>query len=187
MILATAVHKTAIIAILFYFLQCNDKDILNNKKKNLLYYSLIMILPIVGVFILKFIFNKFGLLKDYLELQTNFSTTFLLYIVPVLLLIIAKRKEMLETNYKIEGLIRLYALQIPLNIIGWVVQYTSRFALYSGISQVLLLPILQNNIKNEFQKKVITILIILWYVFYFVVMFVILKSNNAFPYKMINL
>lgn len=181
------VHKTAIIAILFYFLQCNDKEILNNRRKNIIYYSCIMLLPIIGIFVLKFIFSEFSLFKKYLNMQTDISVTFLMYLLPVIMLLIYKRKDILEADYKNELFIRLYIMQIPLNIVGWVIKYTNRFALYTGISQILLIPILQRNIKNKLQQKIITVLIISWYIFYFVVMFVILKSNGTFPYQMIKL
>jgi len=185
-ILAMTVHKTAIIALFFYLLQCDDKEIVNNKRKTIIYYSSIMILPIIGIFILKFIFSKFSLFSKYLNMQTNISVTFLMYLLPIMVLLIYKRKDILKADYQNELFVRLYIMQIPLNIVGWVIQYTNRFALYTGISQILLIPILQKNIKDELHKKIITVLIILWYIFYFVVMFVILKSNNVLPYKMIN-
>ena len=130
------------------------------------------------------IYNKY--FKEY-----NVSTTygFLLYIMPlVFLLIIGARKKKkyseeydINENEKIYNFyFRLYILQIPLQLLGNYIAYADRMALYLLPSQIILLPVFLSFMKKN--KAFFSFLVIVWYIFYYVFMFIILKSNGVYTF-----
>ena len=63
------------------------------------------------------------------------------------------------------------------------IAYADRMSLYAMPAQIILAPIfLKRVIKN---KSLNTILVIAWYIFYYIIMFILLKANEVYPYKTI--
>lgn len=216
-IVAGMFHKTAYVMILLYLL--NFK--IDSKKVNKIYYFLIILSPIILFPVQKIIIliaNKFNIYQKYINMGTEFNVNFLLYVLPILVLVAIKRKQILEIDKRYEFFIRLLFLQIPLKFFGCFIAYADRLSLYTSAVQIILVPlILRTNMNinkkefknskylsrifykhqckiNELLAKVniylnnelfLKVIIILWYVLYFVVMYILLKGHEVFPYQSI--
>ncbi len=208
-VIAGMFHKTAYIMIFLYLL--NYK--INSRKINKIYYILIVLSPILiypAYKIIKFIINITGIYSEYLELVPEISLTFLLYVIPILVILTINKKEILKLDSRYEILFRILYMQIPIQLLGCFISTIDRLALYFGIFQIIAIPLIlkinfnnkldnkylsklpvkvQNCCKNLYVKlnneKIWKIIIISWYIFYFVVMYLILNSNGVFPYQTI--
>lgn len=197
-ILAGMIHKTAYLMIILYFFYDGNLGFLKKIKlpkkldikisenvQSIIIYIIIGILPFFLIPLIPKVISILGIYTSYLPRQASMSFQFLLYVLPMLTLIFIYRKELLEENKNNEFFIRVLILQIPFQLMGGVIKYTDRFALYPAIMQTILIPILFKNLNNSKMQKFIKISIIAWYIFYFTVMFVVLNSNGVMPYKTI--
>ena len=184
-ILASLFHKSALIAFLYVILW----QVIDKKKnyKVLMWgtYTSIIWGNIIGVTILT-ILQKFGLTSGYYRINTNSSYGFILYTVPVLILVIYLNiiKLDLFDDKKNRFFLLIYSLSIVFQVIGNYILMVDRLAIYFNNFQVLLIPILLENVKEELNKKII-FLVIFWYFFYFIVMFVLINANHVIPYNII--
>lgn len=112
----------------------------------------------------------------------EYQCKFLLYIIPTLIPIFVFRKQILKLDYRYNFFIRLILLQIPFQFAGNYIAYVDRFALYSSVVQIILIPIVISAIENEKVKKNVQFCVIAWYIFYYVGMFIFLNSNHTYPY-----
>ena len=181
-ILAALFHKSAIICLallLFY----------NQKKSNL--SKLLVITTAFSVIV--FIFSnqiisfleRLNLYSKYLESSDDSgsgSFGFLLYILPVtvLLLFIGKKYKINDNYFKF--IFFVFLMQVPFQILGIAIPFADRIAEYGLISQIILVPYSLNRIENKQEKRNYFTLFTCWYIFYYVFMFVVLKSNGVYPY-----
>lgn len=212
-IIAGMFHKTAYVMIFLYLL--NFK--LDSKKVNKIFYTLIAISPILMLPVQKIIVyltNKLMIFEKYTNTAVDFDLKFLLYVLPILILVAIKRKRILELDEKYELLIRILFLQIPFQFLGCFVNIADRMAIYCAAFQIILISLIlkTNMIKiekrildnkktlkiSDIKYNVITIFskimnnkqivgfgIVFWYVLYFIVIYVVLKGQGVYPYQSI--
>lgn len=179
-ILASLFHTSALLCVFLYFVW--NKNCSNNQKK---YYTLVIISTVLMPMIflgIKIIIEKFNIYKYYLSLNTNISFGFLLYLLPVVFILLLNRKNT-EINELYLFMSRLFVLQFPLQMLGNLIKYSDRLALYVVPSQFVLLPIFIKNSKDNKKSKLL--LVICWYIFYYSIMYIYLNSNGVYPYNWI--
>lgn len=195
-ILAGMIHKTAYLMLILYFFYDGNLDFLQKIKfgtkpnlseniQSLVIYLVIGILPFLLVPFIPKLIAILGIYQSYLARETGLNLKFLLYVLPMLTLVLVHRKEILNESKQNEFFIRMLILQIPFQLMGGMIKYTDRFALYPAMAQTILIPILFQQLGTSKMQKFIKCSIIGWYVFYFVVMFGILNSNGVMPYRTI--
>jgi hypothetical protein len=194
--LAGMIHKTAWLMIILYFFNNDNLAFLKKIKifnkikikeniKSILVYIVIGVLPLMLIPIIPKLISALGIYSSYLSKETQISFKFLLYVVPILVLIFVYRKKLLQENYKNEFFIRMLILQIPFQLMGGIIKYIDRFSLYPAIMQTIIVSILYKKLNNKGIERLTKVAIIGWYIFYFIVMFVILNSNGVMPYTTI--
>lgn len=195
-VLAGMIHKTAYLMLILYFFYDENLEFLHKIKlftkpkisentQSIIIYIVIGILPFLLIPLIPKVISILGIYQTYLTKQTTLNLNFLLYVLPMLTLILVFRKEILNENKQNEFFIRTIILQIPFQLMGGMIKYIDRFALYPAIMQTVLIPILIRNLGENKMHKLIKFSVIGWYLFYFVVMFVILNSNGVMPYQTI--
>lgn len=175
-VFASLFHKSALFLIPLYFVW-SDKG----NKPRIYYFLLVLFIfmtPLLPPVISK-LFLKFGIYNHYFELNKAGTYGFLLYILPILVVFLVLKHFHLK-NGLLSFLLRLYLLQIPLQLIGNNIAYADRLALYLAPSQVILFPYYLSLLKNN--RVIVKVGIIAWYLFYYVVMFIVLNSNGVYPY-----
>ena len=182
--LAFLFHETALIGVLFYFL--DPKSEKNIKKQELVFnvcvIFFIIALPILKNFI-QFICNYFNFYSNYFDSNVGVkNVNFLLYIVPPLVLVFMYKRNLLKNDYRNLFLIRLMILQIPFQYLGYFVRFVDRLSLYTSISQIVLMPILIKCTNKE-NSKILKFLIVSWFIFYYFVVYILLNGNNVYPYN----
>ena len=179
-IFASLFHKSALLCLPLYFIW------IDNGKHNRIFYSLIIafifIIPYLSPIIQK-LCAYLGIYNKYFEKYEATTTYgFLLYILPILIVLLLVRKK--KTSDPIfTFLLRVYILQIPLQIFGNVISFADRLSLYVLPSQIVLFPYFVNTLNKN--KLIAKIIVILWYLFYYIIMFIVLKSNEVYPYTFI--
>lgn len=180
-LLASLFHKSAIVCLLLYFIWSDNGK--NNKSFYVTTLATIIALPLIALVVRKICFSLGIYTKYFLHYEATQTYGFLLYILPVLIILILEKKDKNENNSMINFLSRLYILQIPMQILGNYIAYGDRLAMYLAPAQILLLPYYANSVKKN--KLIINIIIVFWYLFYYVVMFIVLKSNEVYPFSFI--
>lgn len=140
-IIAGMFHKTAYIFVLLYLL--NYK--LTDKKINKLYYCVIAFSPILIIPLQKIIVvlsNTFGIYSEYANETGTLNLNFLLYMLPILILISVKRHRILEIDKRYELLIRIIFMQIPFRFLGMFISVADRLSIYVAFFQILLIPVI---------------------------------------------
>lgn len=186
-IIAFLFHNSALIAISFYFL-CPLKRKKENSVFHILFYSIMVLSPVIIPIFMSLIYriiSAFGIYNEYLSMKSNINYLFLLYIIPILFIMILYRNSVLRLNYRFELFYKLMFIQIPIQIMGNYIRYIDRLAVYVSISQIIIIPYIIKNVNNKRDKMALTIGIILWYLCYYFIMFILMKSNEVYPYQSI--
>ena len=211
-IIAGLFHKSAYLMIFLYLLTYK----LDSEKINKWFYRIILISPIFMLPFFKIVLwinSYIGLFDDrYSNIDINFNVGFLLYVLPIVIFIWFYRKRLLKLDKRNELFIRIIFLQLPAQFGGCFVEYSDRMAVYFGIFQVIIIPMilktqieqskinikiskLKNNVLvmkifnfiiNILNDRKFQILIIIsWYLFYYFVLYILMNSNGVYPYKSI--
>lgn len=167
-------HKSAIVCILFYWIY---------RWKGwwkIFCIASIFFMPIVGALVLKLL-SQFSWYGGYIsQVWGGSGYTYLLYMIPTVLMI-----EVLnfESQKKYEKLTNLYYFTIPMQALGTFNAVVERMGCYSMAIQVMVVPLMLRQISNTKKRQIYTMIIILWYLIYFIVMNVILAGNDIYPYQ----
>jgi hypothetical protein len=182
-ILATLFHKTALMALPFYFLVPKNKEKIdyNDKKFNISIILFIILFPFLKG-IMKYICDFFKFYSTYFEILGDKSIKFLLYIIPPLLVLMFFRKKIIDDDYKNQLWIRLMILQIPIQFMGYHIKYLDRLSLYVSIAQIIIMSNLCKIVDDKY-KKIVKWFVIIWFIFYYIVVYIFLNGNGVYPYK----
>lgn len=181
-ILASAIHNSAIIALLFYLFNFLH----NTKFIKKIYVFLIILSPLFIDYILSFLKN-IPLLSFYFEkFDLNFigyGFGFIIELFPIIYTIILFTFFSKQKNYI--PLVYIALLSIPFRFVAYYQIYAMRMLWYSLVVQLLLVPLVIIDIKNKNLKIIVSLSYILIYVIYFIYMYVILNMGPAYPYQSI--
>ena len=183
--LVTAIlfHKTAVLIIPYIIIYKLFKE------KNFGKYCIVLsiTLSIVILFFLKDFFAENDILTYSYYLNdiniNNISIKVMMFYIPViiLMLLFSKRKQL---YHKVSS--TLVVSGIFFDIIGTSAKYLTRISLYFTFFQILLLPYLIQNIKNNDTKKIIKVLYVVYLILYFIIQFYMMGKHEIFPYRIIN-
>lgn len=183
-VIATMVHKSAFIAVLFYFLGPEKNSKVKNRRTHIYYLTILatpIVVPLVAR-ILPVVTSILGIYHGYTLRPGQQNLNFLLYIVPMTAVIVLYRRRILRWNDKTDFFVKTTLLQIPLQSFGYFVAYADRLALYAGVAQVVLMPMLVSSIQPKRERALVTVILVFWYIFYYSVMFIVLGSNQVYPF-----
>ena len=175
-IIASLFHKSALLCLPMYFLWA-DKG--RNSK---VYYILVIIITAIMPLLIPIIsnlFTKIGIYNSYFQYNIKVTYGFFLYLIPILSIFIVTKKYILKEE-TLQFLLRLYTMQIPLQLLGNFIGYADRLSLYVVPSQIILFPYYVKMLNKN--KKIIKFFIVAWYIFYYYYMFIFLNSNGVYPY-----
>ncbi|UOQ50326.1 EpsG family protein [Gracilibacillus caseinilyticus] len=182
-LIATQFHMSAIICIIFYFL--------NFKKSTLiqyLYYLMIIFTPIVLPFLIILI-SKIPLFQEYTttyELGNPFqidfiysAKTFFWFLILVGPIIFYKNGVV---NQKYNVLFNILILELPLVYMGNFNLFANRLALFPQIIQIIIIPLVISSIKNPKEKRLVFVYYCILYLFIYLQRFVFSNQGDIFPY-----
>jgi hypothetical protein len=182
--IASLIHFTAIIGLLFPFLYFNTSRYYPLKK--LLYYSLWLITPLILPQLLSLF--MYILPDAYSHYVSNVSSTgigmgLVLNILPVMLpIIIFKRYLCGKTN---DYFVRIAILVLPFRLAGYYSYYLMRLQYYSMIFMLLITSTILKNINNKLKRKIVRFGLIGIHLSYFLVTYVYLNDSSILPYRTI--
>lgn len=190
-LLAICVHKTAIISFPLYFV-FESKD--NKRKKN--GYGF-FIRTITLIFIIILVFNIDGVLgvlgrttffqkfAGYSEYSGNSRNLSLILNLIILVFITAFIKKIIKYDKNNEFNYYVNVISVILSILGYKSPYLKRAANYYGIMEIVLLASIPKVIDDKKQKQFVTLCIILYAIFRFILSVYILKQGDLIPYQTI--
>lgn len=108
---------------------------------------------------------------------------FLLYLVPILIIIEFFKKSLLKKDCHYNYYVALMYVQIPLQVGAYIIGNIDRFTVYSSIIQVILVPEIVAAIEDSKRRKTLRLIVIVWYFFYFMVMTVWRGGHAIIPYQ----
>lgn len=175
-------HKTALLLLPFIILYIFIK----NKNYSKCSFILSIFLSIIILFFLKdfFIENDISTYSSYLD-DINVSKIsikpILWYIPSIIIIFLFGKKDIIFRNYN-----GLFLSGVLFNIIGTSAHYLNRISYYFTFFEIILIPYLICNIKDEKSKKIVKLIYIIYLIIYFIYQFYISGKNEIFPYKIIN-
>lgn len=179
-IIATGVHSSAFIAILFYFLY---------EHKNTLYKTLLNRTVKIGVIILPIIlttllnkFQTFFLFENYFENYEQEGTSIVeSYIIklPILIILMLNYRYLKNSNMS-RFLYWMFALELVMLFVASMYKWAFRLSYYSYIGQILLVGIIVR--RGTSNAIIYRYLLITYYIVYFYVLFYLWGRDAIFPY-----
>lgn len=187
-VFATLIHRSAIICLVFYFINIKKEKRLLKSTINYAYYGAILLSPIILVFVIN-LFVGLELFSSYSELVksdgVNLRIGFLFYILPVFLPIVLFRKRMISISNYNSKLFDLMLMNIPFQYVGYYISWGSRMAYYTNSIYFIVIPLLVKSLKSRNDK----ILVSTYYVFYLILFYahkyIYIASSEVFPFKTI--
>jgi len=183
-IISVMFHQSAIICLLFYFLNI-QKESKFWRTKTIIYYLLIILSPIYISLILK-LAEHLPFLSFYFNLYpinyNGLGLGFLIEVLPVIVPAMLFRKRLLELNPNFIFFINLSLLTFPLRISGYYILWAYRLMFYASIVQIIIVPIVLNTIQVKTKRIFAYCLFIIVYLAYYVFRYSILNTGEAYPY-----
>ncbi len=177
-IVATGIHSSAIVGVLFYFLY----GICDKKITNKTIALVILISPLFITSALTFL-PEFALFERYFEVyetdSIDISASYILKIPFIVLLIVSYNSI---KKYQITPLLLgLFLLELSLLTSASIFKWAFRLSYYPMIGQILLLGMMcTGKVKNH---KAYEYAICIWYSFYFYQLYYIWGRDGIFPYQ----
>lgn len=182
-LIATLFHSSAIFFLVFLLLE----------KLNAKHYKYMKIGAIVlGFFVIAFqnqilrIISVLGLYGGHISTQGAGlvkGLSFLAYVIPILVIVEWFKRDLIEFNSRYELYILVLYLQIPLQCFGAFNAVMERMALYCSVLQIVVLPLMVNEIQSKKRKCMAKLMCYAWYLLYFIVMEIYLGGNGIAEYQ----
>lgn len=179
-LVATAVHSSAFISIIFYFLYEH-----NNRYK-LIFYKLvkfaIILLPLLLSIILPLL-QGFVLFKHFFENYEQEGTSIIeSYAIKLPIIIMLCLNYKVLRNLKLANfLFWLFALELILLFVASKYMWAFRLSYYTFIGQILLVGMVTyRKSKNSFVYKFLSTT---YYILYFYILFYVWGRDSIFPYS----
>ena len=178
-------HKTAIIALVIYPLTR-----LINNKKSFIFKLTIFVCSIIFIFgyreIMLFLIENHIVPKKYLFYVIGSESTILLIELVkkgLFLIIIFLFSKNLKQKYSFNSVYIYYMiLDFLLYLVGFYANYAQRVSYYFGYFDIFLLSQIPLCIKDNLNKKLITIILVIFFIIYFILYYIILGYDSTYPY-----
>jgi len=185
-IIATLFHNTALLSTVFYLINFGKRG--TSVIKNIILYLVILVSPILIIPAISVV-SKIPVLSAYITSHdlafSGFSLFYLVDLIPTLVPLIFFRKNIKEKEEKFEALLNLSLLIVPLTILSAFQSWAFRLKYYISILSIILVPLGIGSIKNRYERVLMYLLFVLFYLLYFVGIFIITGTDEAFPYESI--
>ena len=183
-------HKTALLALSFFFLK-EFKNTKLNKIRNILMYLLIITSPIIIKDILKILY-LIPVASFYMEKYGN-SIVYtpasplngLIKILPIILLIIIFHNTIIKKDRRNILLCNLVFCKIPFVFLSKYLRWGIRLGRYFSIFEIILLPMIVYSCKNKGNRLLLTFYIIVYYISVFIYSNLLQGDQGIFPYRFI--
>lgn len=187
-ILATLIHRSAIVCLVFYFVNIkNDKKILKSIL-NFAYYGVIILSPIILVFAIN-LFDGLEFLSSYSELiktdGVSLKVGFLFYILPIFIPVLLFRKQMTNNSIENQKIFDLMLMNIPFQYVGYYITWGSRMAYYTNSIYFIAIPLMLRSLKNRNDKLLISAYYVMYFLLFYAHKYIYIASSEVFPYKTI--
>lgn len=181
LVISIFLHKSSIIIIPFFILLLLNKE--KPKEFQFKSFLLTILISVLILFFLKDLLASRGIISysSYLNrINTNNISykALLLHMPTILIVLIFHKKNNLEIMYSsfvFNGII--------FEIIGTAAQYLSRIALYFTCFEIILLPVILDNLQIKYNRVVLNILYVIYIIIYFYFQFYISGRHEIFPYQ----
>lgn len=183
--IATLVHSSAFVSIVFYFVPFKAKK---TQFRELMWIGLILFLPFFFQYIL-LITSKVPFLSSYLvrfkfSLNAPFSLNRIVletitYFLPSLLFYFTVKRN----NKDIFYLVNLGLLTLMVRYLGVWIEYAWRLNYYFMVGQMLFVPMLLNTLRKNKYINIIKLFFIVMYLLFFVYYYIYAGMGPGIPYK----
>lgn len=175
-LIATGIHSSAFIAILFYFLYSKKGSGKNNVIKLLIVFSPLIIFTGLTVLSHFMIFERY--FESYDSSNNDITASYILKL-PVLILLLLSYRRLIRIDIS-SIFYYIYAMEWTLLFTASIFKWAFRLSYYSYIGQIILLAMASKKcFQNAWFYKVASIL---WFLLYFYVLFYIWERDGIFPY-----
>lgn len=189
-ITAAMFHSSALICLVFYFISAfiND-DNLNARRKSyrkLMYYWLVALSPFITFIGINLLVKMpvFGKYKTYISNVYEFSFSFLIEIIAILLPVLFYREKIKDN--RINSFIEISLLNITFKGIISFASWGSRLSLYTNVFYYILPSILINSLDDKENRLLIKFYYIGFFILRYLLNHVFLyNTHEVYPYKTI--
>lgn len=178
-LIATGIHSSSFIAIIFYFLYSERFSFKNRIIRILIILSPLFFISAVSYISGFVIFERY--FESYDSTETDITKSYIIKL-PILLLLLLSYKQLKKSD--ISGFFYyMYIMEWALLFSASVFKWAFRLSYYSYIGQIILLAMAsKKGIGNAWFYKSASIL---WYLIYFYILFYLWGRDGIFPYKML--
>lgn len=181
---ATLIHNSAIIALIFYFIPF--KTTKRTLLWNVYFYGILILIPLLINQIIN-VLSKLPILNLYfarLDLMSiNVDSRLILETVIVFLPALLFRSVVVSKNPKYQLLLNIGLATLPLRYLLFSLDYAWRINYYLTSVQILLIPIIIKSFKNKYYKFIFTVIFTLMYILYFIYFYIIRGMGPGIPYR----
>ncbi|MGI5970908.1 MAG: EpsG family protein [Oscillospiraceae bacterium] len=182
-LLATLFHNTSVICLLFYVFAVSETE-KYERAKSTVFYSILLLSPILVSLLVRAASNISFFSSYYTEYGMDFSSFrlgVLLDIVPLILPVLFYRRFIRDSGY--DSLFNISLLIIPLKFAGYINIFINRLALFVATLFPLLISMVIVKNRNIKDRLTVTLIMILYFLFYYVYYTVLGGQGNAYPYS----
>lgn len=185
--IAALLHKTFLIAIVFFLIKGRTNPKLNwilNKVMIGVALGSAILIPILMKFASNIsIFSRYFSTELYSAASSaEMSSLWVMHILPVAITLFFVPKECFEKDAFFSTLFRIYILEVPFRFMAFYNVWYGRLARIPQVVEVFMIPFILSIQKNKTNKLVLTAYYIVWYLFYFVYYYI---TDGATEYQWI--
>lgn len=179
-LLGSLFHTTALFMLFFIpvYIWCARSIKATEWLILILSIALVLFSPLLEIFM-----SYLDIYKGYFS--TNRQSTswgFLLYSLPPMLFYYF-RKKALDRDKRVRFFVELYLLIIPFQIMGMYVSFADRIMLYFQPFIGVLVAQVATDYETLYQEKGIRPLYYIWFAVQYIVLCVVMNSNDVYPYR----
>ena len=179
--IAMMFHFSAIFCIVFYLFNTRGNYA---EIKALLVGALVLCIPVLigPIFNIVKNYSIFATLAQYSFQNNGIELKPLLYRLPVGIILAVFSKALIEKDEKNRILLLIYVMEYVAFFMTSFNSWAFRFMMYTYVAEILLMPQIPQFFSGAGQKKVIRVMITLYYIIYFYRMFYTGGMDEVFPY-----
>lgn len=187
-LLATAFHRTALLAILFYLVIPVQNRTLGIMKRYS-YYFLILLTPIVLALALRIarmipIFDKY--FYKYSVSSFGLGAGFLIYVLPFLTPILFLKNKISKIDNRYSVLVDAALFHLPLRYLGYFTEYGHRVEVYISMIYIVLIPLSIRSLRYLPSRVGLTLYYTGVLLFYYIYTYIILLGHETYPFYFIS-
>lgn len=183
---AAMFHYTALICLVFPLLDFKKNRYYNIKR--VVYYSLVILSPLLIFPVIRISSYLPGFsyyLKDYSFSFDGYGLGFLAEVLPLVVILIYFRKQLLADKFKFDLFLNIALLCIPIRFLSYHIWWASRIVLYMTSTNMILVPTVLVLTKKQKGYHFYYFGFIAYYLLHFAYYFVYHNYGGTIPYTSI--